>query len=196
MKKNIVYLVGCIVCIGITYLVLQNNYKNKLGILTTELSADKVSTKRQELLEAWKASQKFTLKIVNQMPDEYFEFQYTPEAMTFAEQWRHCAIFTCSQLAGRFNLEGNPYKDKSKLPPVELNKEEVIAELNRMYDYVFKVIENLPEKELYEPIDFAGDTITGWRLIYAMENHIIHHRGSCVVYLRLKGVIPIGYVGW
>lgn len=196
MKKNIVYLVGCIVCIGITYLVLQNNYQNKLGILTTELSADKVSTKRQELLEAWKASQKFTLKIVNQMPDEYFKFQYTPEAMTFAEQWRHCAIFTCNQLAGRFNLEENPYEDKSKRPPVELNKEEVITELNRMYDYVFKVIENLPEKELYEPIDFAGDTITGWRLIYAMENHIIHHRGQCVVYLRLNGVIPIGYVGW
>ena len=196
MKKNIVYLVGCIVCIGITYLVLQNNYLKKLNILTTELSADKVSTKRQELLEAWKASQKFTLKIVNQMPDEYFKFKYTPEAMTFAEQWRHCAIFTCNQLAGRFNLEGNPYEDKSKRPPVELNKEEVIAELNRMYDYVFKVIENLPEKELYEPIDFAGDTITGWRLIYAMENHIIHHRGQCVVYLRLKGVIPNGYVGW
>jgi uncharacterized damage-inducible protein DinB len=177
-------------------MVLQNNYQNKLGILTTELSADKVSTKRQELLEAWKASQKFTLKIVNQMPDEYFGFQYTPEAMTFAEQWRHCAIFTCSQLAGRFNLKDNPYEDKSKRPLVEMNKEEVISELNRMYNYVFKVIENLPEKDMYEPIDFAGDTIFGWRLIYAMENHIIHHRGQCVVYLRLKGVIPNGYVGW
>ena len=93
-------------------------------------------------------------------------------------------------------MEGNPYEDKSKRPPVELNKEEVIAELNRMYTYVFKVIKNLPEKELYEPIDFAGDTITGWRLIYAMENHIIHHRGQCVVYLRLKGVTPNGYLGW
>ncbi|MCU0354066.1 MAG: DinB family protein [Cytophagales bacterium] len=29
-----------------------------------------------------------------------------------------------------------------------------------------------------------------------MENHIIHHRGQAIVYLRLKGIRPEGYVGW
>ncbi len=158
--------------------------------------AEKVAAKRQELLEAWKASQQFTLKIVDQMPDEYFGFKYTPEAMSFAEQWRHCAIFTCNQLAGRFELDDNPYADKSQRPPVQMDKASVIAELDKMYHYVFEKIEGLPERDLYAPVDFAGDTFPGWRLFYAMENHIIHHRGQCVVYLRLKGTVPIGYLGW
>jgi uncharacterized damage-inducible protein DinB len=29
-----------------------------------------------------------------------------------------------------------------------------------------------------------------------MENHIIHHRGQAIVYLRLNGVKPKGYFGW
>lgn len=196
MKKITFFILGCLAGIVIAYLFLQYRYDKKSEKMALEISSDKVSTKRKELLQAWKASQNYTLKIVNQMPDEYFNFKYTPEAMTFAEQWRHCAIFTCGQLAGQFNLKDNPYEGKSKPPPVKMNKKAVVRELNIMYEYVFKVIKKLPEKDLYALIDFAGDTISGWRLIYAMENHIIHHRGQCIVYLRLKGTTPIGYVGW
>ncbi len=164
--------------------------------MASEVQADRIAEKRQELFAAWQASQKFTLKIVNQMPDEYFGFRYTPEAMSFAEQWRHCAIYTCNQLSGRFKLEDSPYKDKSKRPPVDLDKEAVVRELNKMYDYVFAAIRSLPEEALFQPTAFAGDTISGWQFVQAMENHIIHHRGQCIVYLRLKGTIPKGYYGW
>ena len=196
MKNILSIFLGCLAGVAITYFIMQTRYDKKSEKMAFEISSDKVSAKRQELLEKWKASQKFTLKIVNQMPDEYFSFKYTPEAMSFAEQWRHCAIFTCNQLAGRFELKDNPYEDKSKRPPVEMDKEAVVIELNKMYEYVYQAIKNIPEKALYEPIDFTGDTIPSWRLIYAMENHIIHHRGQCIVYLRLKGTIPIGYIGW
>ncbi|RZM10040.1 MAG: DinB family protein, partial [Pedobacter sp.] len=30
----------------------------------------------------------------------------------------------------------------------------------------------------------------------AMDNHIIHHRGQCMVYLRMNGITPEGYLGW
>lgn len=84
---------------------MQTRFDKKSEKMIFEISSDKVSAKRQELLEAWKASQKFSLKIVNQMPEEYFSFKYTTEAMSFAEQCRHCAIFTCNQLAGQFELK-------------------------------------------------------------------------------------------
>lgn len=121
MKKISSFFLGCLAGIAITYLFLQYRYDKKSEKMALEISLDKVSAKRKELLQAWEASQKFTLKIVNQMPDEYFGFKYTQEAMTFAEQWRHCAIFTCNQLAGRFELKDNPYEDKSKRPPVEMD---------------------------------------------------------------------------
>jgi len=148
---------------------------------------------RQELKTAWLRSEKMTLINVEQMPPEFFTFKYTDEAMSFAEQWRHCVIYTCGQLAGRTGLK-NPYKDV-KLP-VQMPKEEVIKELKNMYTFVRQSIDKLPNKKLFATCDFAGDKIPIWRLFYALENHIIHHRGQCIVYLRLKGVKPKGFYGW
>jgi uncharacterized damage-inducible protein DinB len=148
---------------------------------------------RQELKAAWLRSETMTLTNVEQMPPEYFTFKYTKEAMSFAEQWRHCVIYTCGQLSGRAGLK-NPYKDV-KLP-VQMPKEDVVKELKKMYTFVRQSIDELSNEKLLATCKFAGDTIPIWRLFYALENHIIHHRGQCVVYLRLKGVVPKGYYGW
>ena len=148
---------------------------------------------KQRLILAWQRSETMTMTNVKQMPSEHFTFKYTPEAMSFAEQWRHCVIYTCGQIAGRTGLT-NPYEN-IKLP-VQMSKEHVITELGNMYAWVRQSIMNLTEEQLCSNCEFAGDTIPVWRLFYAMENHIIHHRGQCVVYLRLNGVVPKGYYGW
>ena len=154
---------------------------------------DTVKTLRKELTAAWKRSETMTLTNVEQMPPEYFTFKYTKEAMSFSEQWRHCVIYTCGQLAGRVGLI-NPYEDV-KLP-VQMPKENVIKELKNMYTFIRQSIEELSDDGLLAMCDFAGDKIPVWRLFYALENHIIHHRGQCVVYLRLNGVVPKGFYGW
>lgn len=148
---------------------------------------------RQELLDAWQASEKMTLAIVGQMPDEMFMFKYTPEAMTFTEQWRHCCQFTVGQMQASFGMP-NLYAEQ-KLPKA-MTKEQVMSELPRMYAYVRKTIETAPAEKLVADLKFGDHKIPGWRLLYAMENHIIHHRGQCVVYLRLNGITPQGYLGW
>lgn len=148
---------------------------------------------KQELIVAWERSEKMTITNVEQMPPELFAFKYTNEAMTFSEQWRHCVVYTCSQLAARTRMK-NPYEG-IKLP-VQMPKEDIIKELKNMYTFIRQSIQALSKEELLSSCDFAGDTIPTWRLFYALENHIIHHRGQCVVYLRLKGVIPKGYYGW
>lgn len=147
-----------------------------------------------DLLMAWQRSETMTMTTVEQMPPEFFQFKYSEGAMTFAEQWRHCVIYTCGQLASNLELE-NPYKDV-KLP-VQMPKTDVVKELQNMYDFVRKTIEELSgTTRLHANCHFAGDEIPAWRLLYAMENHIIHHRGQCVVYLRLNGIKPKGYYGW
>ncbi|MEM6830158.1 MAG: DinB family protein [Bacteroidota bacterium] len=148
---------------------------------------------KEKLVNAWVRSEKMTLTNVEQMPPEMFTFKYTDEAMTFSEQWRHCVIYTCNQISSRAGV-ANPYEG-IKLP-VQMPKEDVIKELKNMYRFVRQSIRELSPEKLLSTCDFAGDTIPIWRLFYAMENHIIHHRGQCVVYLRLKGVIPKGYYGW
>ncbi|ADB36407.1 DinB family protein [Spirosoma linguale] len=148
---------------------------------------------RLELLDAWAMSEKMTLLTAGQMPADAFDFKYTPEAMTFADQWRHCCQFTVSQLSGRLGVV-NPYQTR-QLPPV-MTKGQIMDELRTMYAFVQKTIREVPDAKLLEKDDFMGSSIPNWRLIYTMENHIIHHRGQCMVYLRLKGVTPEGYLGW
>lgn len=148
---------------------------------------------RQELKSAWIRSETMTLKNVGQMPPDFFTFKYTKEAMSFAEQWRHCVIYTCNQIANNTDLK-NPYEDL-KLP-VQMPKGDIIQELKKMYAFIRTSIEELSDEKLLASCKFAGDNIPVWRLFYALENHIIHHRGQCVVYLRLNGVVPKGYYGW
>ena len=148
---------------------------------------------RRELLEAWTMSEKMTLITAGQMPADSFDFRYTPEAMTFAEQWRHCCQFTVSQLAGRLGVI-NPYQTREL--PKAMTKQQVMDELKTMYAFVRQTITAVPDAKLLETDDYLGDKIPNWRLLYAMENHLIHHRGQCMVYLRLKGVTPEGYLGW
>ncbi|UII81311.1 DinB family protein [Flagellimonas sp. CMM7] len=152
-----------------------------------------VNNLRKELIAAWRRSETITMTNVKQMPTEYFSFRYTDEAMTFSEQWRHCVIYTCGQLAGRGGIK-NPYENV-KLP-VQMPKEDVIKELENLYAFVRRSIKEMSDEKLLANCEFAGDTIPVWRLFYAMENHIIHHRGQCVAYLRLNGVVPKGFYGW
>lgn len=174
---------------------MDSNTKSPTSLTKTNLKEDEVAADqlRKELITAWDRSETMTMTNVKQMPPEFFTFKYTDEAMTFSEQWRHCVIYTCGQLAGRAGLK-NPYEN-IKLP-VQMPKDDIIKELKNMYAFVRQSIQELSDDKLLSNCDFAGDTIPIWRLFYAMENHIIHHRGQCVVYLRLNGVVPKGFYGW
>ncbi len=159
---------------------------------TTDLETD-AQRVRRELLEAWVTSEKTTLITAGQMPADAFDFRYSPEAMTYAEQWKHCCQFTVSQLAGRLGVV-NPYETREW--PTTMTKPQVLNELKTMYAFVRQTILAIPDAKLVERDDYLGSPMPNWRLFYAMENHIIHHRGQCMVYLRLKGVTPEGYLGW
>lgn len=49
---------------------------------------------RQELKDAFDVSEQYSLKICDQMPAEFYQFGATDSVMTFAQQWRHCVIFS------------------------------------------------------------------------------------------------------
>lgn len=152
---------------------------------------------KEEFATAWKSSMDYTLKIFNQMPEDKFEFKYTPESFSFRTQFVHCITFTTAQLCGRLNIQ-NPYDEKEKQNGywAKLSKIELETELKGFYAWVEKtVFETKPEK-LMQGEAYAGDKIPVWRLFYALENHIIHHRGQAICYLRLNGITPIGYIGW
>ena len=149
---------------------------------------------RRELLEAWARSEQLTLTTASQMPAEAYDFKYTPEAMSFAQQWRHCCEFTTTLLAERLGID-NPYKNGRDLSKA-VTKQQVMDEVKALYAFMRQTITTIPDAKLFEQAEFVGGKIPNWRYLYAMDNHIIHHRGQCMVYLRLKGITPEGYLGW
>ncbi len=44
---------------------------------------------RDEFSVAWKSSLDYTLKIFNQMPEDKFEWKYTPESFSYRTQFVH-----------------------------------------------------------------------------------------------------------
>ena len=150
---------------------------------------------KDEFATAWKRSEEYTLTVFNQMPEGKLEFRYTPESFSFRTQFVHCITFTAVQVCGRLNIP-NPYE---KIPPsfwAKLSKAELETELHKFYDWMLRVVNETKAETLLKSEDYAGGSLPFWRFFYAMENHIIHHRGQAICYLRLNEIIPEGYVGW
>lgn len=175
--------------------VLQSLFGTLISVpvFSTSRSKKELQAFREEFGIAWKRSQDYTLTVFNQMPEEHMDFQYTPESFSFRTQFVHCITFTAMQLAGRLEIK-NPYEMKQDWG--KLTKTQLANELNGFYAWVEKVVGETAPERLAKEEGFAGGKIQVWRFFYAMENHIIHHRGQAICYLRLKGVTPEGYVGW
>jgi len=150
---------------------------------------------KQEFMRAWKRSEEYTITVFEQMPEEKLFYQYTPESFTFAFQFIHCIIFSANHVAVRLGVP-NPYEKRKRDAWDSITKAQLSKELRDFYTWVRAVVSNAPQKTLLEEEKFAGDTIPKWQLLLALENHIIHHRGQAIVYLRLNGVTPEGFVGW
>ncbi len=150
---------------------------------------------REEFALAWERSELYTLKLYNQITPELLEYKYTPESFSFRTQFVHCIVFNSLQLCGRLGI-ANPYKDKNNSHWSKLTKEELAEELKQFYKWVGELAANTGEKDLLKEHGFTGGPMPMWKMFYAMENHIIHHRGQALCYLRLNGITPEGFVGW
>lgn len=157
-------------------------------------SKNELESFKSDFKLAWISSEKYTLTVFNQMPEDKLEYKYTPESYSFRTQFVHCITFTASQLAGHLEIS-NPYKEKKNEYWNELSKRELETELKNFYIWVQKEVDKIDIEKLSKTETYVGD-IPVWRLFYSMENHIIHHRGQAICYLRLNGITPVGYIGW
>jgi uncharacterized damage-inducible protein DinB len=150
---------------------------------------------RAEFATAWDRSCQYTLTVFNQIPEDRLDYRYTPESFSFRTQFVHCIVFTAAQLAGRLDIK-NPYEGKTKDYWDKLTKAALATDIQSFYDWVKQTMTGLSDKALLETENYAGEEMPKWRVFYALENHIIHHRGQAICYIRLNGITPEGYIGW
>jgi uncharacterized damage-inducible protein DinB len=185
--------------------IMKINRKDSIKALITSILSFPLMAKnvdknlqidaKADLIASFRNSEKYTVTVFNQMPEEKLDWKYTPESMSFRTQFVHCITFTASQLCGRMDII-NPNDTKKKEYWEKLTKVELEAELHVFYNWLVKIAEETTTENLTKKEQFvAGDTPI-WKILYSMENHIIHHRGQAICYLRLNGITPVGYIGW
>jgi len=140
----------------------------------------------------WKNVTDYTLEFAHSMPEDFYGYTPTKVEMTYREQLKHIAgnmLWLCSSL-----LEGKP----TVLDPSSAgdSKKEIISMLEKTFAYANESIAGLTEKDLDETVDFFAGKMTRRRIMFLLTDHVTHHRGQLVVYLRLKNVEPPSYRGW
>ena len=140
----------------------------------------------------WKNATEYTLEFAKAMPEEYYSFKPAPVEMTYGEQLKH--------IAGNMVWLSSSYLNgaKTTLDPVNAgnSKKEIIAILEKSFVYASQTIDQLNEKILNQNVSFFAGIMTKRRIMLLMTDHVTHHRGQLVVYLRLKGIEPPAYRGW
>lgn len=141
-----------------------------------------------ELATKWEGTKKYTLEILEAMPEEGYNYKPTDEVMTFKAQMEHIHKWMDNHIQ-KAGHEGLPQIKSA-------NKAEVIASIQADFDTIISFLNSSKPSLLEEKIDMWYGKSSKLRLLHLMDNHVAHHRGQMIVYLRLKNIKAPRYIGW
>ena len=143
---------------------------------------------KKEIIKRWKGNQRYTLKLIDMMPESDFDFKPVDEVKSFHSQCSH--ITTWLRTHSRFVTEIELKKLKFK------TKEELTLGLTDFFNQLLSFLEGTSTENLEEKVKVFYGNVSKVFILQTMDNHLSHHRGQMVLYLRLKGLKPPAYVGW
>jgi len=149
----------------------------------------------KEYLERLEKSKEYLILLAETMPEDKYEFKATPESMSFAENLMHIGWamdwHSQSLMGGR---EARDWNTDTELKIDNKSKKEMINTINETFDKTIKFISNFDTKKLKERLDYFGSNRTKRQVMLLLADHITHHRGQILVYMRLNGLVPPRYV--
>jgi uncharacterized damage-inducible protein DinB len=70
----------------------------------------------------------------------------------------------------------------------------MIATVNKTFEEAIKLLKDFDTTKLNDKLDYFGLDRSKRQLFMLLADHITHHRGQMLVYLRLNGLVPPRYV--
>ena len=144
------------------------------------------------LKNVWKLSKEYTMDFAQEMPDDKYGYKPTEEVYSYSEQLLHLAggnFWFFSSIKG----EKSP-KPESAFDAEGKSKSDVIKLLEESFAYGDVVVDALSDESAKEEIAAGNNTkLPKWKIVLFCTDHITHHRGQMVVYLRLNGIKPPQY---
>ena len=148
-----------------------------------------------DYLERLENSRKYLILVAETMPEDKYDFKATPESLSFAENLMHIgyAIDWHSQslLGGRKSMD---WETDTVFKVANKSKDEMIATIDKTFDETIKLIKQFNPSHFDDELDYFGLNRTKRQIFLLLADHITHHRGQILVYMRLNGLVPPRYV--
>jgi len=145
-----------------------------------------------QMSRKWINAKTYAVQMAELMPEEFYNFKPSMEEMSFGEQVLHIAN-NIGMLSSSYLSLPNSLKTKNVNP---LDKAEVVKTLGAAYDIGLSAHRNVKPEQLDEIVKFFAGPLTKRQIFLLIHDHQSHHIGQLIVYLRLKGIKPVNYVGW
>ena len=129
------------------------------------------------LLKAWENSGNYTMAVAEAMPEKNFKQKIEGSGWNFTELMQHIA-YGIGWWEQNFILNS---KSEWNPTPVNGGKSETLKMLQQAYDHVRNSLKKQSVSE---------ELVNGFN---ATLDHITHHRGQAVIFLRAAGVTPPEY---
>jgi uncharacterized damage-inducible protein DinB len=115
--------------------------------------------------------------------------------MSFAENLMHIAWamdwHSQTLLGGR---KARDWNTDTELKAGNKSKKEMIATIDKTFDETIKLIAEFDTTTFNDSLDYLGLNRTKRQILLLLADHITHHRGQMLVYMRLNGLKPPRYV--
>lgn len=149
----------------------------------------------KDYLERFENSRKYLILVAASMPEDKYEYKATPESMSFEENLMHIGWamdwHSQSLLGGR---KARDWNTDTELKVGKKSKEEMIATIDKTFDNTIELIKHFDTNHLGDELDYFGLNRTKRQILLLLADHITHHRGQLLVYMRLNGLVPPRYV--
>ncbi len=163
-----------------------------LFLFSSTIAMTQSSNYLSDFQKKWKNAADYTLELAESMPAEAYNFKPTDDTRTFSEQLLHM-VGNMTWLSSSY-LGGKGFDTDLKAD--EYTKEEVLAILREGFAYSTATVAELKAADLEEIVDFFAGPMNKRQILNLMTDHLTHHRGQAIVYLRLNGIKPPRYRGW
>ena len=125
-----------------------------------------------------------TMKAINQIPPEKFDWTYKEGKFTFADLIRHLAAIERYMYAENAQLKPSRYPGHGK--ELADGYENVLAYMDEKHKESMEIFSKLSDEDLQKRCKTPGDAeIAVWKWLRAMVEHEIHHRGQIYLYLSM-----------
>ncbi|MGA2134694.1 MAG: DinB family protein [Bryobacteraceae bacterium] len=128
-----------------------------------------------------------TMRVIEAAPADKLEWRHADGAFSAGDLARHIAATERYTFAE--NVLGRPSRYSGCGRELADGRDHVIAFMCRMHEETTAILERLQPADLERKCGAPeGSPITTWKLLRAMIEHEVHHRGEIYVCLALLGV--------